>query len=55
MNKTPKIFFVCFSALLLVVGCAKDEKQPSIIVDNAISADGVSIARCKFEILANLR
>lgn len=44
MNKTIKIIFLCFSVVLLVLGCFKDEKQPSIIVDNAISADGVSIA-----------
>ena len=44
MNKKLKIILMCFSVVLLIVGCAKEYKQPSIIVDNAISADGVSIA-----------
>jgi pimeloyl-ACP methyl ester carboxylesterase len=54
MNKTLKIFFMCFSIVLLLVGCGKKgeepvnvaekETEPTIIVDNAISPDGVSIA-----------
>ncbi|MBN1224384.1 MAG: alpha/beta hydrolase [Candidatus Aminicenantes bacterium] len=53
MNRPLKIFLMCFSVVLLVAGCGKkgDEPvdvagkkaEPSIIVDNAISADGVSI------------
>ena len=44
MNHNLKIFFLSLSIVLLLVGCANQEEQPSIIVDNAISADGVSIA-----------
>lgn len=43
MNHNLKIFFLSLSIVLLLVGCAKQEEQPSIIADNAISADGVSI------------
>ncbi len=54
MNRHLKIFFMCFSIVFLLVGCGKKgeepvdvvekEAEPTIIVDNAISADGVSIA-----------
>ena len=54
MNRHLKIFFMCFSIMLLLVGCGKKEEEPvdvvekeaepTITVDNAISADGVSIA-----------
>ena len=53
MNKTLKIFFMCFSIVLLLVGCGKkgeepvdiavEKAEPTITVDNALSADGVSI------------
>jgi pimeloyl-ACP methyl ester carboxylesterase len=53
MNKTLKIFFMCFSFVLLLVGCGKkgeepvdiavEKAEPTISIDNAISADGVSI------------
>jgi pimeloyl-ACP methyl ester carboxylesterase len=53
MNKTLKIFFMCFSIVLLLLGCGKKEEEPinvpeketepTITVDSAISADGVSI------------
>ena len=32
------------SIILLIVGCVKQEEEPAIIVDSAISADGISIA-----------
>jgi len=54
MSRHLKIFFMSFSIAFLLVGCGKKgeepvdvveiEAEPSIIVDNAISADGVSIA-----------
>ncbi|MEE9502191.1 MAG: alpha/beta hydrolase [Candidatus Aminicenantaceae bacterium] len=54
MSRHLKIFFMCFSIVLLTVGCGKKgeepvdvvekEAEPTITVDNAISADGVSIA-----------
>jgi len=54
MNKTLKIFLMSFSIVLLLVGCGKKGEEPvdvvekvaepTIIVDNAVSADGVSIA-----------
>ena len=54
MTKILKIIFVCFSLVILLVGCEKKGEEPvdvvekaaepTIIVDNAISADGVSIA-----------
>jgi len=43
MNHNLNIFFLSLSIVLLLVGCANQEEQPFIIVDNAISADGVSI------------
>jgi pimeloyl-ACP methyl ester carboxylesterase len=54
VNRQLKIFFMCFSIVLLLLGCGKKEEEPvdvvekeaepTITVDNAISADGVSIA-----------
>ena len=44
MNRFLKIFLMSMSIILLIVGCAKQEEEPAIIVDTAISADGVSIA-----------
>jgi len=44
MNRFLKIFLLSMSIILLIVGCAKQEEEPAIIVDSAISADGVSIA-----------
>jgi pimeloyl-ACP methyl ester carboxylesterase len=44
MNRFLKIFLVSMSIILLIVGCVKQEEEPAIIVDSAISADGVSIA-----------
>jgi len=54
MSRHLKILFMCFSIVLLLVSCGKKgeepvdvaeiEAEPTIIVDNAISADGVSIA-----------
>jgi len=44
MNNNLKIFLLCVSIVLLIIGCTKQEEQPSITEDNAISADGVSIA-----------
>lgn len=54
MNKTFKIILMCFSIVFLLIGCGKKREEPvdvaekgaepTIIVDNAISADGVSIA-----------
>jgi pimeloyl-ACP methyl ester carboxylesterase len=53
MNRPLKIFFLCFSIVLLLIGCGKKEEEsvnaaekeaePTISIDNAISADGVSI------------
>jgi pimeloyl-ACP methyl ester carboxylesterase len=54
MNRHLKIFFMCFSIVLLLAGCGKKgeepvdvvkkEAEPTITVDNAISTDGISIA-----------
>ena len=54
MSRHLKIFFMCFSIMLLLVGCGKKAEEPvdvaekeagpTIVVDNAVSADGVSIA-----------
>jgi len=44
MNHNLKIFLLSLTIVFLIVGCAKQEEQPSVIVDNAISADGISIA-----------
>jgi pimeloyl-ACP methyl ester carboxylesterase len=54
MNRHLKIFFMCFSIMLLLAGCGKKaeepvdvaeiEAEPTITVDNVISSDGVSIA-----------
>ncbi len=54
VNRRLKIFFVCLSVVILLVGCGKKgeepvnvaekESEPTITVDNAISTDGVSIA-----------
>jgi pimeloyl-ACP methyl ester carboxylesterase len=54
MNRHIKVLLVCFSIVFLLVGCGKKEEEPvdvaekaaepTITVDNAISADGVSIA-----------
>ena len=44
MNYNLKIFLLSFSIVLLIVGCGKKEEQAAVIVDNAISADGISIA-----------
>ncbi len=54
MSRHLKIFFMCFSIVLLLMGCGKKEEEPvdvaekeaepTITIDNAISADGVSIA-----------
>ncbi|UCC40411.1 MAG: alpha/beta hydrolase [Candidatus Aminicenantes bacterium] len=43
MNHNLKIFLLSLCILLLIVVCAKKKEEPSIIVDNAISSDGVSI------------
>ena len=44
MNHHLKTLLLSFSIVLLLFGCVKQEEEPAIIVDNAISADGVSIA-----------
>jgi len=54
MSRHLKIFLMCFSIVFLLVGCGKKgeepvdiaekEAAPTITVDNAVSADGVSIA-----------
>ncbi|MFC2164721.1 alpha/beta fold hydrolase [Acidobacteriota bacterium] len=54
MSRHLKIFFICFSFVILIVSCGEKgkgpvdvvekEAEPTITVDNAISADGVSIA-----------
>ena len=54
MNRHLKIFFMCFSIALLLVGCGKKgeeavdvaekEAESTITIANAISADGISIA-----------
>ncbi len=54
MSRNLKVFFMFFSIVLLLVGCGKKGEEPvdvaekgaepTIIVDNAISADGVSIS-----------
>ena len=44
MNYNLKIFLLSFSIVLLIVGCDKKEEQAAVIVDNVISADGISIA-----------
>jgi pimeloyl-ACP methyl ester carboxylesterase len=43
MNRSLKIFLLSMSIILLIVGCAKQEEEPAIIVDSAISADGNAI------------
>ncbi len=43
MNRFLKIFVMSMSIILLIVGCAKQEEEPAIIVDSAISADGNEI------------
>ena len=47
MNHFLKIFLLSMSIILLLVGCAKQEEESAIIVDSAISADGISI---KYEV-----
>jgi len=44
MNHHLKTLLLSFSIVLLLFGCVKQEEEPAIIVDSAISADGVSIA-----------
>ncbi|UCC39632.1 MAG: alpha/beta hydrolase [Candidatus Aminicenantes bacterium] len=44
MNYHLKTILLSFSIVLLLFGCVKKEEEPAIIVDSAISADGVSIA-----------
>lgn len=44
MNHRFKIFLLSVSIMLLIFGCTKKEEQPSIKIDKAISADGVSIS-----------
>jgi pimeloyl-ACP methyl ester carboxylesterase len=43
MNLSLKIFLLSMSIILLIVGCAKQEKELAIIIDSAISADGNAI------------
>jgi len=43
MNRFLKFFLLSMSIILLIVGCAKQEEEPAIIVDSAISADGNAI------------
>ena len=43
MNRFLKIFLLSMSIILLIVGCTKQEEEPAIIVDSAISADGNAI------------
>lgn len=43
MNRFLKSFLLSMSIILLIVGCAKQEEEPAIIVDSAISADGNAI------------
>jgi pimeloyl-ACP methyl ester carboxylesterase len=43
MNRFLKIFLLSMSIILLIIGCAKQEEEPAIIVDSAISADGNEI------------
>jgi len=43
MNRFLKIFLMSMSIILLIIGCAKQEEEPAIIVDSAISADGNEI------------
>ncbi len=44
MNRYIKIFLLNILIILLLVGCTKQQEKLAIIVDNAISADGVSIS-----------
>jgi pimeloyl-ACP methyl ester carboxylesterase len=44
MNRYIKIFVFNILIILLFVGCAKQQEKLTIIVDNAVSADGVSIS-----------
>ena len=43
MNRFLKIFLLSMPIILLIIGCAKQEEEPAIIVDSAISADGNAI------------
>jgi pimeloyl-ACP methyl ester carboxylesterase len=43
MNRFLKIFLMSMSIILLIIGCTKQEEEPAIIVDSAISADGNEI------------
>jgi pimeloyl-ACP methyl ester carboxylesterase len=43
MKHSLKIFLLSMSIILLIIGCAKQEEEPAIIVDSAISADGNAI------------
>ena len=43
MNRFLKFFLLSMSIILLIIGCAKQEEKPAIIVDSAISADGNAI------------
>ncbi len=43
MNRFLKFFLLSMSIILLSVGCAKQEEEPAIVVDSAISADGNAI------------
>jgi len=43
MNRFLKFFLLSMSIILLIVGCAKQEEKPAIIVDSAISTDGNAI------------
>ncbi len=43
MNRFLKIFLLSMSIILLIVGCAKQEEKPAIIIDSAITADGNAI------------
>ena len=43
MNRFLKFILLSMSIILLIIGCAKQEEEPAIIVDSAISADGNAI------------
>jgi pimeloyl-ACP methyl ester carboxylesterase len=43
MNRYIEFFLINILIILLLIGCAKQQEEPAIIFDSAVSADGVSI------------
>jgi len=44
MSRYLKLFLLSIFSVLLIIGCTKKEEEPSFIVDNVVSSDGVKIS-----------